>query len=509
MIEYKSSSKLVVGGENVNGITLESKNNNGIFQTEIVKGKEKDTLAWESCYLYNHDLGITISKDIRPKFKDWNYLDYADQLRKDRSVLFLEPMSAYEDLDYLTNNPLEATQIAELKMDGHRALVHIGEEANRVFSRRISKKTDWYNENTDCVPHIRDLVLDEYAGTVIDGEMDYGTTSMGVQSVMGALPANAIQYQFKNGFIKFFAFDILYYKGINVQKMPLWKRKVYLMEVINAFQEQYGDCNMEFTKIYVHSQASKTLSLWWKAYASPSIYELLETYVYLVKDYKTKFEEVISDELEGMMVKDIHTTYEQKKTKNMIKLKGQSTWDCVMMGLTEPTKEYEGKHLETWNFWENPQGELVRDDEVTEGFMLVKAGYKPVSKPYFMGWCGGIQFGVFREVSFDFILGEYGEQGFDIMMDNSEIEFTREINGEPHYKLLYHVGDCKGLTESILQDLKENAYKYIREEIVLEVLANGIIDKSKGSLRHPRWKQWRLDKSAETCTFKDHIRELE
>lgn len=491
-----------------NGIELVTTNNNGVFQQEEVKGKLKDTLSWGNCKLYHHGIGQVISEDIRPKFADWNFIDYVKEHKHTGFVRFLEPMSAYEDTTYLKDNPKDATEIAELKMDGHRGTISIGSDFNRVFSRRVSKKTDWYNENTDQVPHIRDLILPEYAGTILDGEFDYGTTSMGVQSVMGALPANAIQYQFNNGFIKFFGFDILYYKGINVQKMPLWKRKVYLMEVLSAFWSKYANCNMEFAKIYAHPQAHSTLLKWWKSYADRRILDLLEESISIVPDYRDKFQEVLERGQEGLMIKKIHSTYEQKKTKNMIKLKGVSTWDCVMMGLTEPTKEYDGKELTTWNYWETPEGELVQDDEVTEGQMLVNNGYIPVSKPYFMGWCGGISFGVWRE--FDAMdIDTMSHGGYDYR------DYVEDLRGEglllekdgKTFELV-QVGDCKGLTEAIMIDLKENWQKYVSEQRVVEVKANGIIDKEKGSLRHPRFAKWRDDKGSEMCLWNDHIREI-
>lgn len=447
---------------------LVTRNNNGIFETTInAKGKEVHTLAWNTCTIRIGDK--IISHDVTPIFQGWTERDYIARLKEDRSVLFLEPMSAHEDTEYLKRNELKDFEIAEMKMDGHRGTIHMGKHTNRVFSRRVSSKTDWYNENTDQVPHIRDLTLPEYEGTVLDGEFDFGTTSMGVQSVMGSLPANAIQYQFNNRFIDFFAFDILYYKGINIQKLPLWKRKVYLFEVIMAFQKVYGNCHMEFTKIYAHKDSYLSLlSLWMKEEEELSY--ALEEHLVQVKDFKVLMKEVLEEEKEGLMVKDIFSIYEQKKTKNMIKLKGTSTWDCVMMGITDPTMIYDGNGLETWKYWYHSSS-----DSLVQGWYFMDSltdDLVPVTKPYFMGWCGGIEFGVYKDGK------------------------------------LVRVGDCKGLTEVMQIDLKENWQKYVQEKRVVEVKANGIIDKEKGSLRHPRFAKWRDDKDHTVCTFDDHIRVL-
>ena len=41
----------------------------------------------------------------------------------------------------------------------------------RAFSRRMSTKSNWYSENTDSMPHLRDIDIPELAGTILDGEM--------------------------------------------------------------------------------------------------------------------------------------------------------------------------------------------------------------------------------------------------------------------------------------------------------------------------------------------------
>lgn len=487
------------------GVVLVTNNNNGIFNTEInAKGKEVHTLAWEDCSLSID--GKIVSYDVTPVFQGWTERDYIERLKEDRSILFLEPMSAHEDTEYLKRNELKDFEIAEMKMDGHRGTIHIGEHTNRVFSRRISSKTDWYNENTDQVPHIRDLTLRGFYGTVLDGEFDFGTTSMGVQSVMGSLPANAIQYQFNNRFIDFFAFDILYYKGINIQKLPLYKRKVYLLEVIMEFQKVYGNCHMEFTKMYAHKDSYLSLlSLWMKE--TEELAYALEEHLVQVKDYKTLMTEVLEEEKEGLMIKDIFSIYEQKKTKNMIKLKGTSTWDCVMMGILESTRIYEGKDVKNWKYWESTfDGELINApmyEDYKNGGDLV-----PVTKPYFMGWCGKIEFGVWSEFNaIDIDVRSNG--GYDYLDYVEDLRSSGQLLEKDGLTFeLVKVGDCKGLTEAIQIDLKENWQKYVQEKRVVEVKANGIIDKEKGSLRHPRFAKWRDDKDHTVCNFDDHIRVL-
>ena len=100
-----------------------------------------------------------------------------------------EPMTAKE-LDTETAQELafeNSDNIIEEKFDGTRALVYflaqqvydaenntLTEEKMgycRVFSRRISKKTGFYVENTDSLPHIRETDAPALGGTILDGEM--------------------------------------------------------------------------------------------------------------------------------------------------------------------------------------------------------------------------------------------------------------------------------------------------------------------------------------------------
>ena len=79
-------------------------------------------------------------------------------------VIPIEPMSAKEYLnDHELEKMLSSQQYyAEEKFDGVRATFHLSHKGfNRLFSRRISKATGWYAENTDSLPHLRDLQIPE------------------------------------------------------------------------------------------------------------------------------------------------------------------------------------------------------------------------------------------------------------------------------------------------------------------------------------------------------------
>jgi ATP-dependent DNA ligase len=459
-------------------IEFESPNSHGVFEKIGEKKSGADILEprLDRCKLWlGGELKEPISEDLTPQFSEWRFPEYKRQFNFDKSVRYIEPMSALEPKGEFKDSDYDGS-LAEDKKDGHRALMYIGMNGNRVFSRRISKDTLWYNENSDCVPHIRDLNLGFLKGTVLDGEFDYGATSKEAQSVMGSLPQNAIDFQVKNGWIDFYAFDILYYKGINVQKMDLVRRKIYLFKALQEIWQNYDFDHIKAVKMYVMSDL---LLNYIKAYDS-SMAGFMCRFMEKVDSFRKLFRDKVSEGLEGIMVKPLEGIYEQKRSKNFIKLKKKSTWDVVFMGLTKPEWEYKGKliaegKLEDWKYWYHPESDSIFEVEANESEKDTEyrlTACEPISKPAFMGWCGGIRFGVWKD------------------------------------NLLVEVGVCKGLTESIMEDLKENGEFYADNFRVLEVTAQEIINYETGSLRHPRFKKWRDDKNHESCTFEDHIRLL-
>lgn len=399
------------------------------------------------------DKGSIINKDtgeilgaISPKFSNWDYVKYLEEFNKTKEIRFLEPMTAQElDEDKLQKHLAENRVIGEQKFDGHRGLVFITSKGNRIFSRRVSKQTGWYAENTDCMPHIRDIVVPEdLYGTVIDGEILLPIENCScrqVQSVTGALPETAIKYQLENGFAYLCAFDILYYKGINIQKMPLWKRKVYLWEVISGIKSDF----ISMCTLYCNQETMDYLKFKWKEYGADQ--ELIDSLV-LVHDFEELFREFLKEGKEGLIIKDIEGIYEQKRSKAFVKMKAHKTYDVVIMGYEEPTREYTGKELDTWEFYE---------------------GDTPVTKYYYNNWIGAVIFGVWKDGK------------------------------------LIEVGRTSGMDEETRRLLSENREKYLGK--VIEVEAQGIINKDTGSLQHPRFICMRPDKSSEMCTFEAHIRE--
>jgi ATP-dependent DNA ligase len=385
-------------------------------------------------------------------------------------VKFLEPMTAqeleHEEIDeYITTN----LTVAEEKFDGHRALNHLTEYGNRLFSRRVSKESGWFSENTDQVPHIRDTqVTPALYGTVLDNEALLpveGCSCREMQSVMGALPETAIKNQLERGFAYMNCFDILYYCGTNIQAMPYWRRKLYEYKVIKAINSPY----IKFCHLYMTMNVYNTITELWKA--NKAYDEGIMEYVHIVPSYEDLFRDFLKEGKEGLILKNIYSRYEQKRSKSFIKMKAHRMYDVVIMGYEEPTMLYDGKTLRetgVWGFWADAEDEsqIVTGD--MSGEDAEEQGLIPVTKFYARDWIGAIKFGVWK-------------------------------NGK-----LVEVGQTSGLDDALRDEISKNRDKYIGR--VIEVEAQHIINKETGSLQHPRFVQFRDDKNSEKCTFNDHIR---
>lgn len=235
--------------------------------------------------------------------------------------------------------------VAEEKIDGSRYLLHITKDRNRFTSRQKSRKTKLPVEKTDNVPHLADEDWSEFAGTILDGEMRHKNFSKTV-SIMGSLPENAISLQKDIGFIDYYVFDILEYKGKNVRDKPYRERRNILVRLISELKTRSWD-NAHFSYIGIELHNKREF-----------------------------YDDIVKAGGEGVILKNLNGKYEDgKRSKDWIKVKKYITDDVVIIGATKPTKKYHGGN-EDWYY--------LGDD-----------GEK-LSRAYFKGWIGAIRFGKYK-----------------------------------------------------------------------------------------------------------------
>jgi len=138
--------------------------------------------------------------------------------------------------------------IAEEKLDGTRLKMHITPEGNRFDTRRISDKTQKFMERTNNFPHLRDLELVEFKGTILDGEgiAPVKIDTMGAtQSIVGASPEHAWERQQDIGWIKYRTFDLIKYQGKDARAIPFRERRIILEDIVKKIRLKYPDTTIE------------------------------------------------------------------------------------------------------------------------------------------------------------------------------------------------------------------------------------------------------------------------
>jgi ATP-dependent DNA ligase len=207
--------------------------------------------------------------------------------------------------------------LAEEKLDGHRALLHLHRSFDRAYltSRRISKKTGRYAENGLNVPHIIAPAADSIRFlncdyTVLDGELIVPSYLLeDVQSVTGSSSHVAIAWQKDNKPAVLRVFDILFMNGVDVRHKPLRYRKSLVSEAIESIGSRFIQ-KVDF-----------------KLVESP-------------EEIKFLYESILSGGGEGLVLKNPDSPYGKCWTK----MKKTDTYDVVVVGYKK--SEPDGKFRE-------------------------------------------------------------------------------------------------------------------------------------------------------------------
>lgn len=444
-------------------------------------------------------------EEVRPKYLGYKYEDYI----KD-NILPIEPMTAKEEdnKEKLENYlKINSGYYAEEKLDGVRATIHFTPKGIRIFSRNISKESNWYNEYTDLVPHIRDLKFPkELTGMILDGELTIvGFQFKEVSSILNCNWEEALYRQIQLGtFISVNLFDIIRYKnGVYVARQTYLKRKKLLeiaVETLSELKLNPMDFLQRFRSIkyfddYIEVEAKQLVEKYVNILENtpiqdrdfssiPNLAKTLVNYLQLkgsrpntIKLNKVEYYEyIVFMGGEGLILKNKEGKYYHKRGKEYIKIKKELTRDLVLMYFNEPTKEYTGKLPNDWEYYE---------DDV------------PVTKHYFKNWVGNMVLGVvMTKEEYSKLPGKVKKsQKFHTYVDE---EVTEEL-------IILEVCECSGFNEELREYFTDNQGSLVKQ-VVIEVLCNEIFSDT-GKMRHPRFNRVRYDKNILSCTWSSHINE--
>ena len=191
------------------------------------------------------------------------------------------------------------------------------------------------------------------------------------------------------------------------------------------------------------------------------------------KELWDMLQNLLADGYEGVVITHKDAPYQPGKRSNKVSLKIkkelQDTVDCVIIGANPPTKAYNGKEIETWEYW---------FDEINNGCILASVYFEsqhesiynkyvsgepvyPVTKNWFYGWSGSWKLGAYKDGK------------------------------------LIQIGSLSGLTD----EQKENWKDYVGK--IVEVSAMETSENQEGGkgLRHPKLIDIRDDIAPEECTY--------
>ena len=321
---------------------------------------------------------------------------------------------------------------AQIKKDGFWYQFVKGENTSYLFSRNTSVATGLLTEKIANVPHIEKALSVLPKDTILVGEIYVpGGTSKDTTRIMGCLPEEAIKRQENEGLVHYYVHDIIAFNGMNLMELGAEKR--------------YGILKGLFDNFYL---------------ANNSFIELAEKYDDNIFELIGK---ALESGEEGMVLKKKDYAYVpgKKPAWSAIKCKKVDYADVVCMGFEDATKEYDGKEIETWEYWENKE-----TGEKLIGQYYGNSSLIPVTKPYFKGWKTSIRIGAFDK------------------------------NG-----VLKEIGTCSsGITDELREDFALNPDKYIGQTMMVQCMEK--FSEAK-TLRHPIFKGFRIDKDARECTLEE------
>lgn len=321
----------------------------------------------------------------------------------------MEPMKYYQPLDYKSQKAIDMMEnrnnnyIATWKNDGEWArIIKCGEEVI-VQSRSISKKTGEYGDKTALVPHIVEEVKKlPFENLVLLGELcfdDITKTSKDVGSILRCLPNKAVERQKVNK-LYFKVFDCLCKEESLMDK-----------GYADRFAAAQSVCESE-SLLYIGMTK------------------------YMVDGFEDFLQDILARGGEGIVIhsKDYKYAAGKRPAWSTMKVKKiVQEIELQVIGTIEPHKEYEGKEIDTWQYFE---------------------GDEAVTKPYYMGWKNGI------------------------VVDN---------NGTA-------VNVSSGLTDDDREWLASTAAQELIEEGQLYAVCSCMEITESGSMRHPRLIRLRTEK---------------
>jgi hypothetical protein len=345
----------------------------------------------------------------------FNYFDQNKIEQEFPGAYMIPPMKAWKlpkGKENLRENVFKSGDyFAELKIDGGcYTFEHTLNGNLYMFSRTKSAKNKLLVEKSDRVPHLKQFFKTILPpGTVIALELYIpGGKSKDLITIVGCLPNKAIQRQEQQGYLYAFVHDILVYNNSNIMTLPAIERVNLVYNLLQKERSSY----VQIPEIITDNIDSFLANAWQR-------------------------------NLEGIILKKKTGQYypDKRPAWEWIKFKKEDAYDVICIGYLPPNKEYKGKEINTWQYWE---------EDI------------PITKPYAKQWVGSLKLGCWKD-------------------------------GQ-----IFEIGSvASGLTEEILEKIKKDPYAYLNKPLMVRAMEAT----SDYKLREPKFIQFRDDINIEDCNF--------
>lgn len=197
----------------------------------------------------------------------------------------MRPSKIKPMLAYVAEEPFDDPDwLFETKWDGYRAIADISHQTVALYSRNNQS----FNQRfSPIVKALQKLDID----AILDGEI--------VILKDGVADFQALQNYSKTGNIRYVVFDLLYLEGKDLRELPLLKRKEMLQQIMpKRGVIQYSGHVLEKGKRFFAAARKK--------------------------------------QLEGVIAKEIHSSYASRRSRSWLKIKTHARQEVVICGFTAP-----------------------------------------------------------------------------------------------------------------------------------------------------------------------------
>lgn len=260
------------------------------------------------------------------------------------------------------------------KVDGHYYMFIKDEDGNLIFRPREKGVSGEFVNKAEWIPHICEEMKHFPNGTAFVGELYFPEHegSRNVTTVMGCKADKAVARQKENEALHYYIFDVYAYNNDIFYRYDMRTRSNFINEDLKEIIMQ-NECHCVESATY---------------YTGEDLWNLL--------DYN------FVNGREGIVITKLNSKPESGKrtARKTIKVKKELVVeaDCFFTGNWKPAvMDYTGKNVGEWTYWYDTKNDKKLMGQQYVNDYLNGLPIIPVSKGFYYGWAGSLEFGVYSK----------------------------------------------------------------------------------------------------------------